>query len=178
MERRLFIAFPVSEKIREESARIVRHFPDAPVRWVRPEDLHITAVAPWISKSMDADAKRLLQVAKHARPFTIRFGLVEPGPTIVAPRLIWIKGKIHGVYPASLQKQLATAFDRGHDFKKWLPHVTIGRFRQDMRITSPVRTVYEDVDIEERITSMLLMESHRTREGVRYSVLRDAHFEG
>lgn len=178
MERRVFIAFPVSEKIRAESARIVRHFPDAPVRWAKPENLHITVVAPWISKSIDADTKRLLQGAKHARPFVIRFGLVEPGPTIVAPRLIWIKGKTSEAYPRSLQKQLAALFDRGHDFKKWLPHVTIGRFHQDMKITSPVRTVYENVDIEERISSMLLMESRIGKQETEYAVLHEAHFQG
>jgi 2'-5' RNA ligase len=174
--RRIFVALPVSEEIAETSTRVARHFPDVPVRWVGRRDLHITMVAPWVSTDIEEDKKIFSRALHYARPFTIRFGVVEPGPTIVAPRLIWIKGKTDGSYAASLQKQLALEFDRSHDFKKWLPHVTIGRFQKDTSATSPIRTVYEKVDITERISRMCLMESRESPEGMRYSILAEAEF--
>ncbi len=174
IDRRLFVAFPVSQDIVNISLRAQGHFPDVSVRWVEPVDLHLTVVAPWTSKDFEEDKKIFMRVTQCIRPFTIHFGIVEPGPTIIAPRLIWIKGKADGPYAAALHKQLTRDFDRTHDFKKWVPHITIGRFHKDSSITSPVRTIYEKVDVKERISRISLMESHSISQKTTYSMVAES----
>ena len=47
MKRRVFVAIPVPERVRLKIAAWQRAHADIPVRWTKPENLHITVIPPW-----------------------------------------------------------------------------------------------------------------------------------
>jgi len=176
---RLFVAVNLPDEVRHalwEAAAPARR-PDPPVRWVRPDGMHLTLkflgeVEP-TRESEIGDAIEL--AAAGARPFTLRIEGFGVFPNASRPRVIWA-----GCEPVPqlevLQHRVEQEMERlgfpleGRPFR---PHLTLGRARDG---APPARLAAVAEALEELtysadvvVRSVDLMESQLSAAGARHT---------
>ncbi|MFA5871139.1 MAG: RNA 2',3'-cyclic phosphodiesterase [Parcubacteria group bacterium] len=135
MQRRLFIAISVPENIKKRVFRLIeREYENLPVRWVRPENFHLTLnflgyvpeeKIPEICKSLEA-------VASDKPAFDIDFTEICVGPTEAVKKMIWVKGGQNNSLDAlrySLDRELHYS---SREKNKFIPHLTFGRIKRTL----------------------------------------------
>lgn len=177
---RLFVALnlPAAERQRiHESTRRLREG-GFPVRWVAPEQIHLTM--KFLGHVADARAGEIERAvrdsARGVRPFELRVGGVGGFPNLRNPRVVWL-----GVEPApemeslygELEDQLdALSFDR--ETRAFHPHLTLGRAQSDARAAALRGLDATCAEIGYRsvvpVRTLDLMESHLKRSGAEYEV--------
>lgn len=184
---RLFIALNLPKKERQRIHRVSRPLRerDLPVRWVDPENYHVTLKflgevhpdrAPDVEEVMD-------RVADETAAFDGTFGGFGAFPTVRRPRVIWL-----GVDPSPALRCLKQDLEWGlaeRDFERetraFHPHLTLGRARKDDG-AGVFRGLDElvggmEYEGEFRIWKLDLMRSRLTREGPRYSVVQSSQLK-
>lgn len=185
---RTFIALNLPKKERQRihrSARLLRE-EGLPVRWVEPDDLHLTLkflgeVRPEKLPRIEAT---LAEVAASTPPFVITLGGFGAFPTLRRPRVIWL-----GVEAAPalrcLKQDLEWALtDVGFEAetRAFHPHLTLGRaepgdgggaFRSLDELVSGLEYAGRV-----QMTTVDLMRSQLSRDGAHYTVLSSAKFPG
>jgi RNA 2',3'-cyclic 3'-phosphodiesterase len=181
---RLFVAINFTSKDRQRMGRAARRMRDAelPVRWVEPDQIHMTLkflgeVRP---ERVEAVKLAVARVAAKTQSFTLRLGGSGAFPTTRRPKVIWL-----GVDASpelrclkhDLEWELAPlGFAR--EVRAFHPHVTLGRARLDAR-AGDFRG-FEDVvgatDFKAEITvrSVDLMKSTLSAKGARYEKVLSA----
>ncbi|MGI8856757.1 MAG: RNA 2',3'-cyclic phosphodiesterase [Thermomicrobiales bacterium] len=139
---RLFIALETNEAMQHAVAsvqRSLRQRGDLPVRWVAPQQVHLTL--QFLGSVVAAHIPSLVRavepaVAKHAA-MLLRAGEVGAFPSADAPRVLWlgVRGDDDGLL--ALQRAVRDAV-RGvegvvADRKPFRPHLTLGRVRAGRR---------------------------------------------
>ncbi len=144
------------------------------VRWLRPEDLHITLVPPF-----DVDEKGLLETKARcrslesgAKPFIIGFNNISFGPDKREPRLIWASGETPAEL-SELEQRLAEKFGLPADRRKFKLHLTIARFKPEDYRAFPVKELNEIVDWQMPVCGFSLISSKLTPAGAVYAVLEN-----
>jgi 2'-5' RNA ligase len=131
MTRRVFAAIDISEQARQEAKEyIARHrseFADIPIRWERPEKLHITVK---FAGSLDeTELAQFMEQVKSAAnavgPFRIKIAGTGAFVKRRGPGVLWLDVKqLVDVDPLA-----KIAVMLGHEGRPFHPHVTIGRIR-------------------------------------------------
>jgi 2'-5' RNA ligase len=70
MKHRVFVAIRASRKLQEEVAAWVSSHAKLPVRWISPENLHITLVPPWYEEDTKRIANAIAGALADEKPFT------------------------------------------------------------------------------------------------------------
>lgn len=136
---RLFVAINFTSKDRQRMARASRKMREAelPVRWVEPDQIHMTLkflgeVRP---ERVDAVRAAVARVAAKTTPFTMHMGGSGAFPTTRRPRIIWLGAEASPELRClkhDLEWELAPlGFER--EVRAFHPHVTLGRARADAR---------------------------------------------
>lgn len=177
MRRRIFIAIPISEKLREEILLWEKKYVALPVRWLAGKNLHITLVPPWEAndKGVQAAIARMYSFRQGVRPSggaEIVFNRVSYGPDLRAPRLIWAEGSAPEEI-ISIKKRLEAAFGTRNEYRPWLPHLTLARFSGEKFADFPVKNIDDRVEWHQVADRVALMESLRTERGADYKVLAE-----
>jgi 2'-5' RNA ligase len=188
VKKRLFIAVDLSEAARRAAAdhivELSERFPDAPVKWERPDKLHLTlkflgsveeALVPSITRTMEASVA-------SAVPFLL--GLVGTGafPSAQRPRILWI-----GVSDVSRKlRDLALTIDQAcsqlgfaPESRRFRPHLTLARVRHPQS-SSDIGRAHVSASfgpIEFICGQIVLYESQLGQSGSTYSKLHTAAFE-
>lgn len=134
---RLFTAIDLSDEARRaiagEQTRIRRELPDASLRWVRPDHMHLTlAFIGEVAPVRGAAVVECMSAPLPQRPFRLVFGGVGVFPPHGAPRVLWL-GSLDGAREAvELQRAVALRLEsvgvpRGD--RVFHPHLTLGRWR-------------------------------------------------
>ena len=187
MKKRLFIAVDISQQARELAAdymhEMSRQFPDARVKWERPEKLHLTV------KFLGSTEENLIEklkklVGRNAsliRPFEITIAGTGSFPSAKSPRVLWL-----GVSERTGElKRLATGIDAdcarlGFEPEKrsFKPHLTLARSRDPRGAENLGREHAERRfgPITYNCCEAVLYESHLGRSGSTYSKLLTAKF--
>lgn len=155
--RRVFIAINLPDGIRKKLAGYKERWPELPIRWTKPENLHITL--DFIGQVTDEEllevCKRTKEIADKHDVFEIKLTKICYGPLNKSPRMVWAIGeKI---------KKLNLS-----------PHITLGRIRkwEWQRIEPEERlSVEEEIDLSFPVDSIELMESVLKRGGPEYTIL-------
>lgn len=185
---RAFIALNLPKKERQRvhrAARLLRE-EDMPVRWVDPDNLHITLkflgeVRP---ERVGAVEETLARVAQGTPPFPLTLAGFGAFPTIRRPRVIWL-GVDATPELRCLKQDLEWALaDCGFEAetRAFHPHLTLGR--ADPRDGAGAFRGLDEVvaglefHAEVRMHSVDLMRSHLSRAGARYSVVTNARLTG
>ena len=159
--RRVFIAINLPEDIRKELAGYKEKWPELPIRWTKPENLHITL--DFIGYVADEEllevCKKTKEIADKHNFFEIKLFKICYGPlgfrSGQTPRMIWAIGeKI---------KELNLS-----------PHITLGRIRkwEWQRIEPEERpSIDEEIDLSFSVDSIELMESVLKKGGPEYTIL-------
>lgn len=148
MSIRAFLAFElppaIKEQVRHVSEELKRSKMD--VRWVRPENIHLTVV--FLGNVREGDISAMAREIEHVscgfHPFEICLKGIGIFPDRRRPRVLWVgyDGDIERM--ATLREVLyerLMPFEIKEEKRQFKPHLTLGRFRNPGRR----RTLLDDV---------------------------------
>lgn len=185
-EFRMFIAIPipgeVTSRIREVELELGRSL--SGVKWVEPENLHITLkfLGNVPSNRVEEIAEGLRRAARGLPSFKIGLtgiGCFPPGGN---PRVIWVGireggGELRRFSSRVEEEMEGIGFPR--EKRQFVPHLTLGRARDGFQDPRGVLGTYQTVEFGSFMTrSIRLMRSRLTRSGPIYSLLAEADLEG
>ncbi len=173
---RLFVALPIPEPARQVIVALLDRLraSDWPVRWVRPEGIHLTLkfygeVAP---ERLEVIEEAIRFAAAGAGPMPIRLASLGAFPTNARPRILWLGLDA----PPALELLQDRLERRGEDIgfppegAPFQPHVTLGRMREGHRL--PPHALENANGVSEKVAFLadriILYESLLTPEGPRY----------
>lgn len=132
--QRLFIGVPASDEVRQGAAALARKLWRPDVKWVEPENFHVTL--RFLGSVEDADVAGWLDKMKAAArraPFEIAFGAVESRKSV-----IWVNVEDPGGLAA-----MAAALGEEPGFR---PHLTLGRPKGKVRVEGAALGLKQTVD--------------------------------
>ena len=187
---RLFIATPVSAEIRailstavgRVRARLTRN----PIRWVSPDNLHLTFRFLGETPETDVDpiTKRLRGACANFSPLDVQVGGLGCFPNFAEPRVIWVGlgntsrlVKLHtAIQNATAEFGAKEASAHTTERTTFSPHLTVGRLKDVSR--SERRRVGRELEQQTMsnlgcwlIDRVVLMESQLTSAGPCYEEL-------
>lgn len=141
---RTFIALEMPANLQKELDKmrvsLQRDLKDLPLRWVRPENIHLTL--KFIGETQQERVGEIIDVLKaqaaKVAPFEItldRFGVF---PDLRKPLVLWVGVKAPqslGQLQQQLEAQLA-ALGIPAEPRKFSPHLTLARVRRDPRLAN------------------------------------------
>lgn len=108
-----------------------------PVKWVRPEGLHVTMkfLGEVADERVTAIGAALEGAVAAARPFEVTLGGVGAFPTPARPRVIWLGVEVHPALEllANDIENALQPFGFEAELRPFRPHVTLGRVRHGAR---------------------------------------------
>ncbi|KPJ56560.1 hypothetical protein AMJ49_04595 [Parcubacteria bacterium DG_74_2] len=181
MRHRIFVAINLPEGIKKGISSYQDKWPELPVRWVKPENLHITLA--FLGYLPDEELMEVFkitkEVAKKHNPFSINLTKICYGPPKkMPPRMVWAEGeKSKGL--AELQIDLENSLTGSKvsfepEKRAFKPHITFGRIRRwEFRQIEPDERpeVNEDISLIFDVNSIEVMESQLKRGGAEYTIL-------
>jgi len=183
---RIFVAAPPPSNLRDQLAaaqqQIDARIPQGIVRWVQPEQIHITYKFLGDITSLQVD--RLFRAAKVAckgrTPFSVDVRGLGCFPNNRRPRVIWVGLNDADQALGGLQRALEqSASERGfpRDERPFSPHLTLGRLKRRASGVE-IRQVGEIVQSSRvgpfeplPVRELLIMRSDLKPQGPEYSVL-------
>ncbi|MFQ5907007.1 MAG: RNA 2',3'-cyclic phosphodiesterase [bacterium] len=137
---RTFIAVQISDTVRENLANLIADLRSAcaDVRWVSPENLHLTLkfLGDLEEKRIDEVAQAVSRACRGFAPFAMSLQALGAFPSPKGPRVVWVgvvKGKDDLI---SLNESIETELEQmgfEKEKRKYSPHLTIGRLRREGR---------------------------------------------
>jgi len=198
MRHRIFIAINLPEEIKQELEKFQSQWPELPVRWVKPENLHITLA--FLGYLADEELVEVLkiarEIAKRNNPFSINLIKICYGPPKKMPysktesltgrpasggnrlpRMVWVEGeksKELANLKNDLEKSLLESVHFSQENRAFSPHITLGRIKQwEFRQIEPEERpiVNEEISLSFEVNSIEVMESKLKKEGAEYTNL-------
>jgi len=179
MRRRIFIAINLPENIKKVLTSLQGQISGLPVRWVKPENLHLTLIfIGYVSDQqlLEIEKKAKEAISKHSS-FFLRFNKVCYGPPKkIPPRMVWVLGEKSAKLSklrADLENSLA-GVKISFDQKELAPHITLGRIRTfEWRQIEPEERpeVEREIDLSFEVLSVEIMESKLKPQGAQYTIL-------
>jgi RNA 2',3'-cyclic 3'-phosphodiesterase len=181
---RLFVALNLPKKERDRIHRAAKRLRDAalPVRWIGPENYHVTLkflgeVKPERIPPVEEIVRR---VASATLPFDVGLEGFGAFPTIRRPRVVWL-----GVDASAELRCLKQDLEWGladvgfeAETRAFHPHLTLGRADagDGAGAFRGLADAMADMTFkgQAQIHTLDLMRSHLSREGAHYSVLTSA----
>lgn len=185
---RAFLALTLPKKERTRIYRSARHLRERelPVEWTEIEEYHVTLKSLGDVRGSRVDLVRevMAKVADSTAPFTARIGVFGAFPTIRLPEVLWV-----GVEASPELRCLKQDLEWGlaeHKFERetraFHPHITLGRTEPDARAGSfrGLDDVVAELDHEGEfnVRHIDLIQSHRSKNGPRYSVVESTRLTG
>ena len=188
---RLFIALEIDEEIRHVLTTLQfnlgRQFPDIDVKWVEPENLHVTLI--FLGDVDDRDlhgiTKIMKTVGKSEPPFPIRVQGMGAFPSSRRPKILWA-GLGEGQETVkrlhqSLSDPLMELGCYRAESRDYTPHLTLGRIQADSdnQALSNAFAEHKEWTAGTLIVSQLtLYTSEMRRGGPEYSVMEQVSLTG
>jgi len=175
--KRVFIGIPASRELVEVAGVFRRSHMAMQVRWVKPENLHLTLVPPWECRDVEPVCMAIREAAAGQVPVEAFFDKVSFGPDQRRPRLIWATG----VPPLALTElswrlQSLPGIQEEHK-RSFLLHLTLARFNsQDLRSMAS-KKLREPVEWRGMLDAICLYESIIKPGGAEYVELCRASFQ-
>ncbi len=178
---RVFIALPISEKLKKKVLKFQKDYSALPVRWLQPDNVHITIVPPWEVKDTK-DLKKVfkefegnIKCLKDLSSIDIKYKLIRFGPDPKRPRLIWAEGNSLEILP-KLKKELTKKLGLELEKRPFKLHITLARFSQSDFKDFPQKRIRQTTNWTDSINSICLLESKLTKQGARYKKLAEIKF--
>lgn len=160
MRHRVFTAINLPEDIKKRLVSYQSKWPELPVRWTRPNNLHITLeflgyVSDEELLNACKEAKKLFSAHKS---FMVNLNKICYGPPQIknkSPRMVWVTGE-------KIPELNLT------------PHITLGRIKtwQWKQMEEEERPeISEEISLNFEVNSIEVMESHLKKGGSEYTVL-------
>lgn len=175
--RRLFLAVPVSEEIRNA---LLKHLNNQcrgkplPGRPAKPESWHFTL--KFLGNVGHAQCDSLVQAMKNVRfgpSFEVKFGGLGAFPRAIKAAVLWIgleKGGEHVVRLVTTVEDAASSVGFVPENRSYHPHLTLSRIRPPQSI-GPLLSQVAPLGMEMAVDEVVLYQSHLSREGARYEAI-------
>jgi 2'-5' RNA ligase len=183
---RVFIAINLPGEIKKSLVKYQANWPELPIRWIKPENLHITLIFLGnLNDQETAEAcKAVEEVAPKHTPFSVNLNKIYYGPPQkMPPRMVWVKGESSQEL-TNLKNDLEKALSERVNFRlenrAFIPHITLGRLRTwEWRGINPEErpTVDEEINLIFEANSVEVMESELKRGGAEYIILKSCSFQ-
>ncbi|MHB8134305.1 MAG: RNA 2',3'-cyclic phosphodiesterase [Anaerolineaceae bacterium] len=169
---RSFFAIPLSTEIKDgifmETKRIKSELPGANIKWVEPQNLHLTL--KFLGNSSDKDLYKIVEHLQNEihvfKNFMLSFSNLGIFPSIKNPKVVWV-----GCDQSKLLQQLfsiiesvCTIINIPYEEKPFSPHITIGRVKNSFST--------EELDLFRKIISELKTKEFGAQEVMGFSLLR------
>ncbi len=163
---RLFLGFPPAHSERDIYSLCQRlELPDAlPLRWVPPENWHITLVflGEVQERSLAVLDRLLAPILEDSPPLPAPLVALEWFPSPLKPRMLTLK--VEASEPLmGLQAEVVSALRREgfhSERRAYRPHMTLARLKGSRRLVDPP-ALLPITPIREELTELVLYESHR-----------------
>jgi len=185
---RLFVALAIDQKIKDalgaaaDELRKTR----APVRWVKPDGIHLTLkfLGETPGDRVESMKSALERISSRVYPFPLTVSGMGAFPVRSDPRIIWAgvlepSGTLEKVWGALEGEAAALGWER--ERRGFHPHVTIGRVKGNInlkQLASAVRNMQNSVWGEQEPKGVTLYHSHLGVGGAKYEVIRFFPFLG
>lgn len=184
---RLFVALPISEEIRKgcEALQAVGKTKTAAVRWVDPQQIHLTLVfLGWTDPSLRVRIEEVIQkVSDRSAPFSINVTGLGVFPKLRSPKVVWV-GVPEEAALMKLQHDLAEKIGSlgiTIESRSYRPHLTLGRVSEGT-VSDPFTdwiTQEKGIQIGRCVVSeVALMESQLRPGGSEYDCLFASTLKG
>lgn len=182
-KHRVFIAISLPQNIKKQLVSYERRWPELPIKWTNPDNLHITLV--FLGLCSDDEIFEVCNIVKSAASNNYSFKVVlnriaydSSGSKI--PRMVWVTGeKSQGLsfLRNDLEKSLmgSNILNVGSENKTFFPHITLGRIRswEFRRFDLDERPVVDnDILLDFKVDFVDIVESRLRRNGPEYTVLK------
>ncbi|NTU73908.1 hypothetical protein HGB07_07175 [Candidatus Roizmanbacteria bacterium] len=161
MKKRVFIGCVLSSPLKNAIHHWTLCHDEYPVDWVLPQNLHITLVSPWEEDDVEQVIEKL-HGNRFSSSFILHLDIASLGPSFKQPRLIWIKGTARKPI-LDLKYHLESVLHITPTDREYIPHITITRFTPAQFSQFPVKNLFEEISLQEYITSYSLFESRPQR---------------
>jgi 2'-5' RNA ligase len=138
MKIRSFVAieFPstIQDAIIWQTTILRKNYPNPVIRWVKPENIHLTLkfLGDLAKSDLDVLARSLTDEAKRVEPFSISFTNLGIFPNSKKPRIIWI-GVNSPAILMEFQSKIESLTSRHGihiEQRPFSPHITLGRISE------------------------------------------------
>lgn len=181
---RLFVGInlPKKQRARIHSAARKLREEELPIRWIEPDNLHVTLkfLGEVRREHVPAVEEAIARVASSTPAFTTVLAGFGAFPTIRRPRVVWLGVGANPELRCLKQDLEWTLGDVGFEAetRAFHPHVTLGRAEAEGG-AGAFRGLDELIaamsfDDELKVHTLDLMRSHLSKEGARYSVVSGA----
>lgn len=133
-EIRAFVAIPLPNEVTKYLAEIISDlkltFPDKSVKWVQPENIHLTLkFLGNISKSTLHFLFEKLKTENQFVPFNLSINKIGAFPSLYKPQVIWVGTSSHNTLSelAQFVEKSTPMVKNENDSKSFSPHLTIAR---------------------------------------------------
>lgn len=158
------------------------------VRWVPPQNLHLTLkfLGDVSSANLDLLKQMLRAETERQPPFELEVGMLGSFPNLKRARVIWVGIQAPAAL-TTLQRNIETAAARlGYlsEERRFSPHLTVGRVSQHATLADQqkIRTLLESAQIgvigQAQVTSVCLFRSDLQPTGAVYTPLFEAPLRG
>ncbi len=149
---RTFIAIEIPQDIKEEISGFQNSLKDKnfPVRWVRPENIHITLkfVGEIPGEVVNNIKQEFEKSPPLIEPFSCTVGGTGVFPNLKRPRVFWAgikNGAEETIALAGTIDRFVREFDIEREKKRFSPHLTIGRFKRPFQVTGLENFLSDDI---------------------------------
>ncbi|HWQ25941.1 MAG TPA: 2'-5' RNA ligase family protein [Chlorobaculum sp.] len=175
--KRVFIGMPAGQGLVEAAGAFRGSHIDMQVRWVKPENLHLTLVPPWECRDVGPVCRAIEDAAKGLAPVDVLFNKVSFGPEQRRPRLIWATGAPPAAL-AELSRRLQglPGIDEEPQRLPFLLHLTLARFNSHDLRSMASKKLRETVEWNGTLDAICLYESIMKPGGAEYVELCRSSF--
>lgn len=174
--RRVFVGIPAGEELREQFLEFRKRYSDLHVRWIKPENLHLTIIPPWLTDMPENACVALCDTAALFPQTDVLFTSVSPGPAADKPRILWATGTAAPFSDALRNELICRLSLERTEERAFLMHLTIARIKFDDRHDVARMKLQVPVAWKARLRGLSLYESILKPDGAEYRVLCEAPF--
>ncbi|NTV19976.1 MAG: RNA 2',3'-cyclic phosphodiesterase [Chlorobium limicola] len=174
--RRVFIGIPAGKELREQVLEFRKRHDWLRVGWIRPENLHLTVIPPWLIENPESVCTALGDAAHHFSAADVEFTTVSTGPDAAKPRLIWATGKTTPFFSILRDALYARIPLERTDERSFLLHLTIARVMPDEQDAIARMKLRVPVVWSPCLRTISLYESILNPNGAEYRVLYEVPF--
>jgi len=184
---RTFIAVGISSEVRERIAQIQAEFKkgDADVKWVEPENLHLTLkfLGEVSEEKISGVIEKTRMAAYGISNFRVHLSGFGSFPNLKFPRVVWIGIKEGSEELKNLSERIEENLSQlgfAKEKREFSAHLTIGRVRSPREKGKLVKKIeeLERSDVGEfSVDRVLVMESQLSSRGPTYRIIEEVNLK-
>lgn len=160
---RLFIGIKASSKLQELVLNWQKENKDLPVRFIKPENLHITLIPPWYA---DDPENAVIKLKGLIFPkFRITFDNIFVN---FRNQVVWIESRESPPEIINIRNALLVNFNKPPERRDFKTHITVARFKAGSDIGD---ISLNRINWEEIADNITLFESVLLPEGANYKII-------